>query len=275
MKLFFAKMHSLSNDFMIVDLTVHPMLEEVVRKHVRSWSDRRTGVGFDQLLVVLPTDHANADFRCLVLNADGTEAEQCGNGIRCAARYMERFARGIGTERELIFLVGESLSRVLLIDDIMTSAELCVPFVTTNHSLRMGWSVNVVPVNVGNPHAVIFSDNVTIADVNGIGEEMQKLAEFPHQVNVGFLQVVNETHGYLRVYERGVGETSACGSAAAAAMVAAQVAGFWGKKACIEFRNNCKLTVRWNGHGTPVEIEGSTQLVHTGGWIQIDDTSPA
>ena len=267
-------MHGLGNDFMIVDL-VRQRPPTDLKERAQAWSDRRTGIGFDQLIVVLPPDDPDADFRCRMFNADGTEAEQCGNGARCVARFVvdERLT----PKRHLALQTGDEITQTELLDGNRVRVDLgvpstehgAVPFVATGQSLAQdieleGQRVQVTPVGIGNPHAVIFTDDVATADVDGIGAALQRQACFPKQVNVGFLQTSDDRSGRLRVYERGVGETPACGSGAAAAMVAAQLHERWGEEAEVDFGDGGKLRVRWKGHGSPVTIEGPAQLVFKG-----------
>ena len=275
-RLRFAKMHGLGNDFMVIDLVTQ--VAELNPDLIRRWADRRTGVGFDQLLAVLPPDVPQADFRYRVYNADGTEAEQCGNGARCFARFVA--GERLTPKRELrlqtasgpmtVNLVAGGRARVRL--PVPSIEPAAVPFVAATESLAqridLGTeTVEATPVSVGNPHAVVFVTDVASVDVAGIGAALQQHAMFPAQVNVGFLQVVDEHFGQLRVYERGVGETRACGSGAAAAMVAAQLHRRWGQRAKVAMTGG-KAWVEWQGSGTPVTLEGPAELVYKG-WIQL------
>ena len=228
MQLRFAKMHGLGNDFMVVDLVTQRL--DPAPAQVRAWGDRRTGIGFDQFLAVLPPDCPDMDFRYRILNADGSEAEQCGNGARCLARFVVderltvkrqlRWQSASGTVRTRLLRGGD-----VEVDVGVPSTEpQAVPFAADAaqsaqngartqghaicHSVDVGGSrVNITPVSMGNPHAVVFVDDVSCAEVERIGAGLQSHACFPEQVNVGFLQVVNRGFGHLRVYERGVGET--------------------------------------------------------------------
>ena len=243
----FAKMHGLGNDFMVVDLVSQDAALPAER--VRAWAHRRTGVGFDQLLAVLPPDDPDADFRYRVFNADGTEAEQCGNGARCFARFVvdERLT----PKRRLTLQTAAGDIHTELLDRGRARVRLGVPRVGADaigaaaapdeasaavlvERIDVGGErVALTPVSLGNPHAVVFVTDVDTADVAGIGAALQRHDRFPRQVNVGFLQVVDGASGRLRVYERGAGETRACGSGAGAAMVAAQLRGEWGERAQI------------------------------------------
>ena len=272
MKLRFAKMHGLGNDFMVVDLVTQrgmPTPEEI-----RAWSDRRTGVGFDQLLAVLPPEDPDADFRMRVFNADGSEAEQCGNGARCFARFVVE--EELTVKRDLVLQTAAGSTRTELqgggqvrVDmGVPTTEPATVPFLAdeaaTSYVVDLGGDrVEVTPVSMGNPHAVVFVDNVSRADVEGIGSALQHHQRFPEQVNVGFLQVVDRRFGRLRVYERGAGETRACGTGACAAMVAARLHDRFGPRAKISVPGG-KIRLEWQGRGSPATLSGPTQFVYTG-----------
>ena len=272
MKLRFAKMHGLGNDFMVVDLVTQRGMP--TPEDVRSWSDRRTGVGFDQLLAALPPGDPDADFRMRIFNADGSEAEQCGNGARCFARFVVE--EQLTVKRDLLVETAGGSIRTELLDGEQVRVDMgvpntdpaAVPFLAdgaaTSYVIDLGDTcVEVTPVSMGNPHAVVFVENVSQADIEGIGGALQHHERFPEQVNVGFLQVVDRRFGRLRVYERGVGETRACGSGACAAMVAARVHEKFESRAKISLPGG-KIRLEWQGHGSPATLSGPTQFVYTG-----------
>lgn len=272
MKLRFAKMHGLGNDCMVVDLVTQRGMPS--SETVQTWSDRRTGVGFDQLLAVLPPSDPDADFRMRIFNADGSEAEQCGNGARCFARFVVE--EELTVKRDLLIeteggpirteMLGNGQVRVDM--GVPNTDPAAVPFladqVATSHVIDLGEDrVEVTPVSMGNPHAVVFVDNVSRAAVESIGSALQSHERFPEQVNVGFLQVVDRRFGRLRVYERGAGETRACGSGACAAMVAARLHDRFDSRVKISVPGG-KLRLEWQGHGSPATLSGPTQFVYTG-----------
>ena len=272
MKLRFAKMHGLGNDFMVVDLVTQRGMP--TPDQVRTWSDRRTGVGFDQLLAVLPPGDPDADFRMRIFNADGSEAEQCGNGARCFAQFVVE--EELTVKRDLLVETEGGNIRTELLDVSQVRVDMGVPstepdevpFLTeedaTSYDIDVGEdSVEVTPVSMGNPHAVIFVNNVARADIEGIGRALQHHERFPEQVNVGFLQVVDRRFGRLRVYERGAGETRACGSGACAAMVAARLHDRLEARAKISLPGG-KLRLEWQGQGSTAKLSGPTQFVYTG-----------
>lgn len=272
MKLRFAKMHGLGNDFMVVDLVTQRGMP--TPGQVRTWSDRRTGVGFDQMLAALPPRDPEADFGMRIFNADGSEAEQCGNGARCFARFVVE--EGLTVKRDLLLETEAGRLRTELLDNGEVRVDMGVPstepdkvpFVADEAAASYvvdagAHSVEVTPVSMGNPHAVVFVNNVARADVEGIGRALQRHERFPEQVNVGFLQVVDRRFGRLRVYERGAGETRACGSGACAAMVAARLHDRFEARAKISLPGG-KLRLEWQGSGSPAKLSGTTQFVYAG-----------
>lgn len=272
MNLHFAKMHGLGNDFMIVDLVTQRA--DPARKQIRAWADRRTGIGFDQFLEVLPPDDPDADFRYRIFNADGSEAEQCGNGARCFARFV--VDAGLTVKRNLDIQTPTGRIRTRLLDSGDVEVDMGVPstdprdipFATecraSSYAVDVaGSKVDLTPVSIGNPHAVLFVDDVQAADVDGIGRALQSHDAFPDAVNVGFMEVVGRRLARLRVYERGVGETLACGSGACAAMVAARLHERLDRRAKIALPGG-KLRLTWQGAGANVKISGPANLVFTG-----------
>ena len=278
MRLRFAKMHGLGNDFMIVDLVTQAA--ELDPARIRAWSDRRTGIGFDQLLAVLPPDEPDKDFRCRIFNADGGEAEQCGNGMRCVAQYVVETR--LTAKRRLEWQVGLGSAHTRLLGGrhvqvdmgVPTTEPQAVPFAvdadakdSRSHAVEvLGGTVEVTPVGLGNPHAVIFVEDAEAADVAGIGGALQSHRSFPKQANVGFLQVLGRDSGRLRVYERGVGETRACGSGACAAMVAGRLHGRFDDQATLSLPGG-ELQVAWRGPGETARLSGDAQLVYQG-WVK-------
>ena len=272
MKLRFAKMHGLGNDFMIVDLVTQRGTPTPAQ--IRDWGDRRTGVGFDQLLLALPPSDPTADFELSIFNADGSQAQQCGNGVRCFAQFL--VDQELTVKRELAIDTAGGRVETTLLDNGHVSVSMGVPktepaalpFDADGESLSYpvdldGESVEITPVSIGNPHAVVFVDNAGQADVEGIGGALQQHERFPERVNVGFLQVVDRRFGRLRVCERGVGETPACGSGACAAMVAGRLHDLFDERVKISLPGG-KLWVEWQGPGAPVTLSGPTELVYTG-----------
>ena len=272
MRIEFSKMHGLGNDFMVIDqisqdLRLSPEL-------IQRLSDRHTGVGFDQMLCVeAPTD-PDCDFRYRIYNADGSEAEQCGNGARCFAKFV--VDRGLSTKSELRLQVGNGRITTSLRDDdlvevdmgVPTTVPAQIPFVTDveamSYRIAVGSDVvEIVPISVGNPHAVIFVDSVNDAPVATLGAALSRHERFPHGVNVNFCQVIDSGFARLRVYERAVGETRACGSGACAAAVAGVITGRFGERVKISLPGG-KVKIKWPGTGHPLKMLGPACLVYEG-----------
>jgi diaminopimelate epimerase len=281
MQLEFAKMHGLGNDFMVLDLVTQVF--ELDEQRIRAWSDRRTGVGFDQLLAIEPPSDPDADFRYRIFNADGAEVEQCGNGARCAALFVAR--RQLSPKPVLVLqTVNGAITTRLLADDQVEVdmgeprlAPELVPFdpradggalpVTERlptHRLTVdGEPLEITPVSMGNPHCVLFVGNVAEAPVERLGRALVAHPVFPEGANIGFCQVVDPGFVRLRVYERGVGETRACGTGACAAVVAAQLQGAVGQRVKVSLPGG-KVRIAWQGPGTPVRMTGPATLVFEG-----------
>ncbi len=271
----FAKMHGLGNDFMVVDWpSDRPMpTPEVVRR----LADRRLGVGFDQLLLV-HFDGRDIDAAYRIFNADGGEVEQCGNGARCIARFVAARSAGRSAapagDLRLQSVAGPIAARVRA--DGQVSVNLGVPdFAPASLPFRApheqdeyvvraaGREVLIGAVSMGNPHAVTLVDSVDEAEVGILGAELAIHPDFPRGVNVGFLEVVRSDRVRLRVYERGVGETPACGTGAAAAVAIGRRRGALDEVVAVELRGGV-LTVRWAGPGQPLWQTGPTTLVYEG-----------
>ena len=232
-KLKFTKMHGLGNDFMVVDGVNQAF--EPQEAPLTQWANRHTGVGFDQLLLVEKAGAADVDFRYRIFNADGSEVEQCGNGARCFAHFVAD--KGLSSKQEIRVETARGVIVPRLLDSGLVMVNMGkprlmpseIPFVPAageaddalTHIVLVGLeSVPLSCVNMGNPHAVLLVDDVDTAPVARWGEAIESNEQFPERVNVGFMQVLDEGHIRLRVYERGAGETQACGTGACAAVVA-------------------------------------------------------
>lgn len=228
----FTKMHGLGNDFMVIDgITQH--FDPVIAP-ISHWAQCHTGVGFDQLLLIEAPQTAEADFRYRIFNADGSEVEQCGNGARCFARFV--YDKGLTSKHQIVVETAGGLIVPCLNKDGSVTVDMGIPLLAAEkipfeavdaedaeritHQLKIGLdTVNVTCVNMGNPHAVMVVEDVSHAPVHQLGAAIEKHAQFPQRVNVGFMQVLPPSHIRLRVFERGVGETQACGTGACAAVV--------------------------------------------------------
>ncbi len=284
MLLRFTKMHGLGNDFMMVDLisqraTLHPDL-------IQELSDRKQGIGFDQLLTVRPPENPDLDFRYTIYNADGTEAEQCGNGARCFLRFVRdeglttkstiRLETNTGAiscklekDGNITVDMGTPVlqpSRIPFIADApqiiyrVPLKETCQANSAESHDNEV---IELAAVNMGNPHALIRVDDIETAPVEQIGPIMESHPRFPERVNVGFMQVVSRTEIKLRVFERGVGETRACGSGACAAVVAGRLQGLLDDVVDVELLGG-HLSIAWAGDNDTVKMTGPACRVYEG-----------
>lgn len=272
MLLRFTKMHGLGNDFMVIDLvTQHAHIQP---KHVRQWSDRHTGVGFDQLLIVEPPSQPDVDFRYRIFNADGSEVEQCGNGARCFARFVvdkrltARKRIRVETRGGIIELNlrGDGQITVDMGAPRLEPAE--VPFVAAEAAVAYevevaGQRVELAAVSMGNPHGVLRVENVDSAPVHSLGAQLEVHPRFPQKANIGFLQVLDPHHARLRVWERGCGETQACGTGACAAAVAGIRQGWLASPVEVSLPGGA-LSIEWAGPGTPVMMTGPAVRVFEG-----------
>ncbi len=226
----FTKMHGLGNDFMVIDLVTQRL--DLTKELVQLLGDRHLGIGFDQLLVVEPPMRPDVDFSYRIFNTDGTEVEQCGNGARCFARFVQ--ARKLSFKQRLRV---ETASGIISLttdrygwvevdmgkpkfepDEIPFTPRATTKIQNAYHLDVAGTPVQLYVANMGNPHAVIKVEDVLDAEVETLGKAIESHRAFPDRVNVGFMQVMNQRHIRLRVFERGVGETQACGTGACAAV---------------------------------------------------------
>ena len=269
MKLAFTKMNGLGNDFMVVEWPAGrpPPEAELIRR----WADRRRGVGFDQLLLITGDRPNGGDASYRNFNADGGEIEQCGNGVRCLARFL---APRMGSELTLVGPAGPIAAQVRSPDDVSVALGVpdfrpgALPFLADDEGDRYhidvdGETVELGAVSMGNPHAVIAVPSVATAPVERLGAALQHHAAFPRRVNVGFMERVDEHRIRLRVYERGVGETLACGTGAAAAVAVGRRWGQLGERVAVELPGGT-LIVNWSGPGTPLWQTGPTAAVYEG-----------
>lgn len=267
----YSKMHGLGNDFVVIDLVRQRAYLDTVT--IQRMADRHFGIGFDQLLIVEPPEDPTADFKYRIFNSDGSEVEQCGNGVRCFARFVY--------EQQLTY---KTKIRV------QTKSGIVEPELGANGWVRVNMGqpkflpeqipfqaeqaqdlyplqlkdaeISIDVVNMGNPHAVTLVDDVLTADVAKIGPQVESHERFPERVNAGFLQVISRNKARLRVYERGVGETLACGTGACAAVVSGIRRGLLDNNVDIELAGGM-LNIAWS-EGEPVWMTGPTATVYEG-----------
>ena len=264
-------MHGLGNDFVVLNALEQAI--ELDAQQVRRIAHRRFGVGCDQILVIRPSRNAGADFHYSVYNADGSEAEHCGNGIRCVARYLRE--RGILHKDELVAECGAGLIRLYhegeLVRVNMGPPEFDPPHIPLAvtaparlYSVKLdGADIEFAALSMGNPHAVIRVADIDRAPVTVVGPQLQAHALFPDSVNAGFMQVMDSASIRLRVFERGVGETLACGTGACAAVVAGIKVYNLDSKVNVVLPGG-SLTVSWDGNGQPVWMTGPGATVYEG-----------
>ena len=272
MELQFTKMHGLGNDFVVIDAVRQSV--NLTTAQIRLLADRRFGVGCDQVLLVESANSNDVDFRYRIFNADGGEVEQCGNGVRCFARFVRE--QGL-TDKQTIRVETKSgivEPQILANGEVRVDMGLpvlepaAIPFQADSENTRYQLTVNgqridVGVVSMGNPHVVLQVDNVDAAAVETLGPALESDAHFPQRVNVGFMQVVDRGHIRLRVYERGSGETLACGTGACAAVVTGRLQGLLDEQVMVELPGGT-LSIHWQGKNTPVLMTGPATSVFNG-----------
>ena len=258
----FTKMEGAGNDFVVIDATREPLqLSSAQRRRI---ADRHFGIGCDQILVVERPGAPDADFRYRIFNADGGEVEQCGNGARCFVKFVH--ARGLTRKREIRVetLGGPIVPR--LEDDGEVSVNMGPPVLATPFLETLdiaGEPVEFAILSMGNPHAVQLVADTGLAPVERRGPLIEHHARFPDRVNAGFMQVRDRHSIRLRVYERGAGETLACGTGACAAAVSGIVRGLLDSPVAVRARGGT-LTVSWAGGDNPVWMKGPARTVYQG-----------
>ncbi|MCU7850557.1 MAG: diaminopimelate epimerase [Candidatus Thiodiazotropha sp. (ex Lucinoma kastoroae)] len=272
MKLVFTKMHGLGNDFVVID---------AIRQHVKlstrscqSIADRRFGVGCDQILLIEPPRTNNSDFYYRIFNADGSEVEACGNGARCFARFVRE--KGLN-DKDIISvetMAGKITLRHLPEDNIEVDMGIPdfkpshIPFIAPHqlptYTLDIGdVTYNICTLSMGNPHAVLIVPDIKQAPVSRLGPMIEQNPAFPQRANVGFMQIAQRSEVRLRVYERGAGETLACGTGACAAVVAGRLLGLLDERVLVHLPGG-DLVVKWHSEGQPVLMQGPAETVYEG-----------
>jgi diaminopimelate epimerase len=272
MKLEFTKMHGLGNDFVVIDATRQQVQLSV--DQCRHIADRHFGVGCDQILLVEPPRDKITDFYYRIINADGSEVEMCGNGARCFARFVH--ARGLTDKKEIdvgtlggnirLYLEGDDQVRVNMGVPILEPER--IPFQaqqqSANYSIEVeGQNYQIGAASMGNPHAVLQVPDVDTAPVGELGPLIETHPRFPNRVNVGFMQLVAPDRIRLRVFERGTGETLACGTGACAAVVTGQVQSLLDNEVTVNLLGG-DLVIKWQGGDAPVWITGPAAFVYEG-----------
>jgi diaminopimelate epimerase len=276
----FTKMQGLGNDFMVIDGVTQSVHLEA--DQIRRLADRHFGIGFDQLLLVEPPGRPDVDFRYRIFNADGGEVGQCGNGARCFARFVRD--QGLTSKRVINVETKTGVIKLSMSRDGQVRVDMGVPRLAPAEvpfqadSCEVSYAVEaegqtwtLSAVSMGNPHAVLLVDDIDRAPVSTLGPVLESHPRFPARVNVGFMQVQSRDRVQLRVFERGVGETRACGTGACAAVVAGRLRGLLDPRVEVALPGG-SLVVEWPGEGDAVTMEGPATTVFEG---QIRFSGPA
>lgn len=272
MRLRFSKMHGLGNDFIVID-----GINQRVRlspEKIRAISDRHTGIGCDQLLLVEKPSSPDFDFRYRIFNCDGSEVENCGNGARCFAVFVRE--RKLTGRRRIKVETSGGVLELMVTEDEQVTVNMgapnldpaSLPFTADAQAATYPLSAGVIALNIGavsmgNPHAVTLVDDVDTAPVATLGPLIEAHTRFPKRVNAGFMQVVARDEVNLRVFERGVGETQACGTGACAAVVAGRVQGLLDESVRVNLPGGT-LHISWKGPGEAVMMTGPAVTVFHG-----------
>jgi diaminopimelate epimerase len=272
MQIQFSKMHGLGNDFVVIDNITQNVFFS--KDKIKQLADRNFGIGFDQLLMVEPPYDPEQDFHYRIFNADGSEVSQCGNGARCFARFVKM--KGL-TNRNKIVVSTKAGKMVLYLEkDGQVTVNMGRPIFEPaqiplkankeegTYLIRVAeQTVFCGAVSMGNPHCVVIVDDINTAEVATLGPLLESHERFPEKVNVGFMQIVDQNHIKLRVYERGAGETLACGSGASAAVAIGQIQGKLSKEVKVELPGG-NLKIRWQGKDNVLKMTGPAEHIFDG-----------
>lgn len=268
----FSKMHGLGNDFVVVDGVTQNVF--FTPETIQRLANRHCGIGFDQLLIVEAPYDPELDFHYRIFNADGSEVSQCGNGARCFARFVT--LKGLTNKKDIsvstqkgnmiLTVKDDNQIRVNMGEPIWEPAK--IPFTANkfekNYILRTDiQTVLCGTVSMGNPHCVVQVDDIQTANVEQLGPLLESHERFPEHVNAGFMQIINKEHIKLRVYERGAGETQACGSGACAAVAVGIMQGLLNNNVQVDLPGG-SLMIEWNGVGHPLYMTGEATHVYDG-----------
>lgn len=272
MELEFTKMHGLGNDFIVIDAINQDV--DLSEKQVRFLADRHFGVGCDQLLLVEASETDEVDFIYRIFNADGGEVEQCGNGARCFAAYVRE--KGLTDKDHIRVETASGVIELHVQSDGQITVDMGVPEfspwkIPFNADTRLdeyaldvnGQVLKIGAVSMGNPHAVTVVDNVDTAEVFELGPDIESHPLFPNRVNAGFMQVIDDSHIRLRVFERGAGETLACGTGACAAVAVGYLQGYLSNEVKVDLPGG-SLQISWQGEASPVMMTGPATTVFEG-----------
>ena len=268
----FTKMHGLGNDFLVLDTVTQKV--KVNSTLVKKLADRNFGVGFDQMLIVEPPGSPDMDFRYRIYNADGSEVEHCGNGARCFAKFVRdkrltaKETVAVETEKGPIYLTITEDKQVVVDMGVPVLEPQKVPFSADRQAATYpvevsGQTVDISAVSMGNPHGVLLVDCVDSAPVESWGPELESHPAFPEKANIGFMEIISGAEVRLRVFERGAGETLACGTGACAAVVAGRLRGLLDDRVQVHLPGGT-LIIEWVGKGEPLIMTGPATTVYEG-----------
>lgn len=275
MNIAFTKMHGLGNDFIVIEALEHTV--PIPAEKIRRLADRHFGIGFDQMLLVEPPTSTEMDFSYRIFNADGIEVEQCGNGARCFARFV--YDRGLTEKKEIRVGTRSGIIVPRLLDDGRVCVDMGapefepgkIPFIAERRQpaykleLEAG-NIEIGAVSMGNPHAVQVVADVDQAAVKSTGPVIEHHPRFPQRVNAGYMQIIDRQRIRLRVWERGSGETLACGTGACAAVVVGIAQGILDNRVKVSLRGGT-LDIEWAGQQSPVLMTGPAEYVFEGMFV--------
>ncbi len=272
MEIRFSKMHGLGNDFVVIDAIRQAV--NLSTEQIRFLADRRFGVGCDQVLLVESATQSKVDFRYRIFNADGGEVEQCGNGVRCFARFVrdqgltDKDSIRVETKSGIVEPQIQADGQVRVNMGVPVLEPAAIPFEANVQASLYTLTVDeqdieISAVSMGNPHAVLVVDDIYMAPVRTLGDRIESHTRFPRRVNVGFMQIMGPEHIRLRVFERGTGETMACGTGACAAVVAGRLRGLLNENVRVTLPGG-DLQITWAGEGQVVWMTGPVTTVFEG-----------
>lgn len=273
MTLKFTKMHGLGNDFLVLDGVNQSI--QLSAQQIQLLGNRHTGVGFDQCLLIESSNEPGVDFNYRIFNADGQEVGQCGNGARCLALFVNHY--GLSTKKSLVVATKTTRMKLHINSNDSISVDMGIPKLAPaqiplqakqqekEYSLRLaqGPEIKVHAINVGNPHAVLVVPDINKAAVQELGPQISLHPDFPQQTNTGFMQIIDQQHIQLRVFERGCGETNACGSGAVAAAAIGRLYYSLAEQIQVSLPGG-DLTIAWKNINEPIILTGPAALVYEG-----------
>lgn len=269
----FTKMHGLGNDFMVIDAINQSI--DLTLEQITKLSCRHTGIGFDQCLLIEKSQHTDIDFFYRIFNADGHEVGQCGNGARCLARFVHHY--GLTTKQTIRVATKTTQMQLHINKDDTVSVDMGqpklhpidIPLQAKDQDILYTLPITsdndcaVHAINVGNPHAVMVVNDIASIDIAGLGKKVSEHAFFPEQTNAGFMQILNPSHVRLRVYERGCGETQACGSGAVAAAAIGRLYHQLNEEITVSLPGG-DLQIRWPTVDSSIVLTGPATFVYEG-----------